>query len=370
MAFGKRSVVSENIWDFSVGLIGESGIGKTTTISQVCEKLVGSDGYILLDIGKEWGVKAISDITYEEVPNYKTWDLITKDIIKNKETDYPNLKLIVADTLDQLIEITEPKAVKDYNDANIGKKDFTQANTINQAWGGFGRGEDYVAKLILDRIEALRKVGVMFWFTGHTKSREIPDPLTNRTFTSLTTNMTQRCFNAFKTKTDILGVACIDRNVVQEGLGRKNAVTRKEETINKVVSESRKIKFRDENYCVDSKSRFPDITPEINLNADELIEAINNAIKSAKRNSDKTPVSKKAQSPAKVKVETVEPDDIEDIDHDLDEAAAVDIAEIRAKFKAADDDVKAEVRQIMKDKGVKKLEALDDETIMQIATLL
>lgn len=374
MAFGKRSVVSNNIWNYSVGLIGESGIGKTTTIAKVCEKLCGADGYILLDIGKEWGVGAISGVTYEEVPDYKTWDAITKDIIKNKETEYPNLKIIVADTLDQLFEITEPKTVKDYNSANLGKKDFAPATTINQAYGGFGRGEDYTIKLILDRVQALREAGVMFWFTGHTKSREILDPLTGTTFTSLTTNMMQRYFNAVKTKTDILGVACIDREVIKEGLGRKNIITHKEETRNKVVSESRRIKFRDENYCVDSKSRFAAIVPEINLDADEFIKAIQDAINAANDGvSAPKPQIKKASEVAKPKpepeiIETLDDDD--DIIVEADTSNVPDIEDIRAKFKTADDDTKAEVRNIMKKHGVKKLESLTNEGLLEIASIL
>ena len=134
MAFGKRNKVSNDIGSYTVGLIGESGIGKTTTLSKICEKVFGSDGYILLNVGKEYGVSAIADITYD-VPDYKTWNEITKDIIKNKNTDYPNLRVLVADTLDQLFsEVLEPESIRLYNTENVGKKDFSPAKTINAAW--------------------------------------------------------------------------------------------------------------------------------------------------------------------------------------------------------------------------------------------
>lgn len=368
MAFGKRSVVSSNIWDFSVGLIGESGIGKTTIISAVCEKLVGADGYILLNIGKEWGVSAINGITYEDVPDYKTWDEITKDIIKNKATEYPNLKILVADTLDQLFDISEPEIIRIYNNEHIGEKDFRKATSVNMAYGGFGRGEDKVIQAILGRIEALRKVGVMFWFTGHTKSREIVDPLTGTTFTNLTTNMMQRYFNAIKTKTDVLGVACIDRDVIKEGLGRKDIVTRKEVTRNKIVSESRKIKFRDESYCVDSKSRFAGITPEISLDADEFIDALTTAITAAGGTS--VPKSKPKSAPkAKPEPETIDPDDeeFEDVTPEFDIEAYRE--EIRTKYKAADKDTKAEIRAILAEKCDKKLDNADKDVLDEINDL-
>lgn len=379
MAFGKRSVVSNNIWDFSVGLIGESGVGKTTTISAVCEKIVGADGYILLDIGKEWGVNAISGVTYEEVPDYKTWNEITKDIIKNKTTDYPNLKILVADTLDQLFEITEPEVLRQYSIENTGKKDFTAPKTINGAYGGFGRGEDQCIKLILDRIEALKKVGVTFWFTGHTKSRDIVDPLTAATYTSLTTNMMQRYFTAIKTKTDVLGVACIDREIIKEGLGRKDIITKKEITRDKVVSESRRVKFRDENYTVDSKSRFAGIVAEIPLDADEFIKALTDAIAQASGgNSVPASVPKKSTpAPAPTPAEN-------DIDHDDDpvvEETDIDtigtedkealITEIRKSFKDADKDTKEKVRSILKENGTSKLDnSLSISVLIEISKIL
>ena len=65
--FGKKSVVSNNIWNYNIGILGESGVGKTTLMYNVCNKLVGDDGYILLNIGKEDGVKCIDGIVYEDL---------------------------------------------------------------------------------------------------------------------------------------------------------------------------------------------------------------------------------------------------------------------------------------------------------------
>ena len=45
--------------------------------------------------------------------------------------------------------------------------------------------------------------------------------------------------------------------------------------------------FRDDNYSLDSKSRFSDITEEINLDADEFIQVIMEAIK-AEQNKNKS----------------------------------------------------------------------------------
>lgn len=372
--FGKKSTVSNNIWNYNIGILGESGVGKTTLMYNVCNKLVGDDGYILLNIGKEDGVKCIDGIVYEDVPNYKAWNEITKDIIENKKTDYPNLKIIVIDTLDQLFEIAEPEVIRKWNNDNATKKDFTPAKTLNQACGGFGRGEDAVIDLLLNRIWELKKVGIAFFYTGHTKRREVEDAITGQTYSSLTTNMMQRYFTAVKTKTDVLGIACIDREIIKEKTGKKNIITKQEETRNKISSESRVIKFRDDNYSVDSKSRFAGIIEQIPLDADEFINAIKNAINTAQ--SDVKP-SVKIETPIKEDVPFDTSEDVEqtrdevepEVSNGVDKSALMN--EIRTKFKSASADIKKQIKSILTEKGSGKLDDnLDISVLNEISYIL
>ena len=370
--FGKKSVVSNNIWNYNIGILGESGVGKTTLMYNVCNKLVGDDGYILLNIGKEDGVKCIDGIVYEDVPNYKAWNEITKDIIDNKKTDYPNLKIIVIDTLDQLFEIAEPEVIRKWNNDNATKKDFTPAKTLNQACGGFGRGEDAVIDLLLNRIWELKKVGVAFFYTGHTKRREIEDAITGQTYSSLTTNMMQRYFTAVKTKTDVLGIACIDREITKEKTGKKNIITKQEEIRNKISSESRVIKFRDDNYSVDSKSRFAGIIEQIPLDADEFIKAIKNAIDTAQGDvkTDTSISTVKVESPI-IEETPIDTDEtpVEETTETVDKSALMD--DIRTRFKSAGDDTKKQIKAILKEKGSEKLDdSLSIDVLNKISAIL
>ena len=370
--FGKKSVVSNNIWNYNIGILGESGVGKTTLMYNVCNKLVGDDGYILLNIGKEDGVKCIDGIVYEDVPNYKAWNEITKDIIDNKKTDYPNLKIIVIDTLDQLFEIAEPEVIRKWNNDNATKKDFTPAKTLNQACGGFGRGEDAVIDLLLNRIWELKKVGVAFFYTGHTKRREIEDAITGQTYSSLTTNMMQRYFTAVKTNTDVLGIACIDREIIKEKTGKKNIITKQEETRNKISSESRVIKFRDDNYSVDSKSRFAGIIEQIPLDADEFIKAIKNAIDTAQGDVKADTITSTAKVETPIIEETpIDTDEtpIEETTKTVDKSALMD--DIRTRFKSAGDDTKKQIKTILKEKGSGKLDdSLEIDVLNEISAIL
>lgn len=269
--YGRKHVINDDIFAYNLGIIGESGIGKSTLIKEVCEKVAGEDGYIMFDVGKENGHDAINNIVSESVPNWKKYIAVVEDIIQNKQTDYPELRVIGIDTIDQLFEIAEPEVIRMHNDANSDKAPIT---SIKAAFGGFMAGEDKAAELVLDSLWRLKGVGVSFIVIGHTKKKEIEDVVTGQTYSTLTTNISQRYFNAIKTKLHLLGVASVDREIVKEKTGKKNPVTKKDIEKGRVVTESRRVTFRDDNYTIDSKSRFSEIVDEIPLDADAFIKAM------------------------------------------------------------------------------------------------
>lgn len=374
MAFGKRSSISESLNDYSIMLCGESGIGKTTVISRLCEMEFGEDGYMLLNTGDEDGVSAIDDVTYEDIPTYKKYVEVCNDIIKNKKTDYPNLKVIIIDTLDQLIKAAENYAIEDWNRSNMGSKNFKPAKSLNSVEGGFGAGYDVVFNLIYDKVRALDKVGVKTWYVCHSKTKDIVDPLTSSSYTTLTSNMPQRYFNDFKTKVHVVGVACIDRTIDTVGTGRKNIINHQEITVNKVKEETRQIVFRDDSYSVDSKSRFAGIVDRISLDAKELQKALKDAIKNSKTSTRKNaPTSQnKEEKIIETTVDTNDDleDDLDDSLTDTDEEETPSYPEdlvgtIRVMFKdCSDKDLKAEVKEIISQFG--KLNDCDEDTLKEI----
>lgn len=292
--FGQKNHVKLDPLAYNICLLGESKVGKTTLIREVCEKLAGSDGYMFLECGQERGADAIEGISYincpewwmdyDELTNSAGFGDVCDDIIDNKTTDYADLKVVIIDTYDQLINLAEEESKRLWNKENPDKR----TNSINAAWGGFGKGEKKAIELMFDKIAELRNVGVSTIIIGHIKTKDISDPISGETYQILTSDQQQNYFNALKKNLHFLGLAYIDRQIVKEKTGKKNIVTNKEEVVNKVKGESRKIKFRDDNFCVDSGSRFAEIIDEIDLNADQFITALTDAIKAEQSKSGKT----------------------------------------------------------------------------------
>lgn len=407
MAYGKKNVISTDLSKLIFGLLGEPGIGKTTTIYQMAEKEFGEDGYLLLDVGSEWGSEYINGVVAEQTETFKKFMEVTNDIIKNKDTEYPNLKVVIIDTIDSLFEIGEPYLVKLYNQEHMGEKSFIPAKTINAAEGGFMHGQDRLIEIVINQLIKLRKAGVGFWYTGHVKRRSNDDAFSGESYDMITTNMSQRYFAAIRNKSHAIGIAYIDRTLTKQEIGKENPVTKEKKTITRVVSESRKVKFRDDSYTADSKSRLEYIVDEVSLSADEILKALKDAITSgsAPTKAKKLPTKAKEETfeehvtvtedeaeelrdigavilgdeePESHEVETAPWDDNTDDEIDLfdedneDDAESFDEnaakAAIRPAFKTADAETKKIIKGILN--GAKLADVHDENTLKAILEAL
>lgn len=285
MAFGKKNHVKVDPLAYNLILLGESKIGKTTLIKEVCEKLGGEDCYLFLELGAERGADCIEGINYINCPEWnKDYDEysnsagfadVCEDIIENKSTDYPNLRVVIWDTYDQIIKIAEKETIRQSNNYYRKKnKPDKIAESINEAWGSYGRGDKKAMELMFDMMERLDSVGVKTYVIGHAKRKDQNDMSSESTYQVITSDQQNNYFSELKKMFPFLGVAYIDReiaNVSKEKNGKKTA--------GKIKSETRRIRFRDENYSIDSGTRFAGITSEpIDFTADAFIKAITDAI--------------------------------------------------------------------------------------------
>lgn len=357
--FGKKVQIDLNPLSYNICLLGEAGIGKSTIAKTICQKLVGDNGYIALDIGKEDGHKAISGIVSEKCDTWKKYNEVIEDIAENKFSDYPDLKVVIIDTFDQLCDLAEKETVRVWNQKlrNEGKP---QIDTINGAFGGFGKGLDKAIDFMLDSFWKLKDVGVSVFIIAHIKRTDMTDVMTEETYTMLTASTTQRYFNAVKQKMDIIGMAYIDRNIVKRETSKKD-INGKVISKNVVSGESRVINFRDDTYSVDSKSRFADIVDQIPFDADSFIKAITDAInKEQVKDGVSLDEAKKAQEIKEKAKEEKAKENSEQIKEQKANAEAEEsrddiLAEIQKKFMSANAEQKTQIKALVAESGFTKL---------------
>ncbi|MGK4040815.1 AAA family ATPase [Heyndrickxia oleronia] len=366
--FGKKNVIKIDPLAYNVGLIGESGIGKTTLAVEYCNKLAGEEGYILANIGKEDGVDAIPNAVYADIPDWETFEEFVEDIIEHRTTDYKDLKVVVYDTIDELFRIAEPEVIRLHNKAYPDKK----TTSIKAAFGGFMAGEDKAIELVLDKIWELKSVGVQMMVIGHTKRKNQSDVATGEEYETLTANLSNRYFNAIKTKLHVLGVASIDRSIEKQRIKQKVGA---DKIVGKITSESRIITFRDDNFNIDSKSRFSEITPQIDLDVKQFIEAIEDAIKKAHlKQKDAKSLEDTKKEQEKAKEEEIEKvvEEVTKNKVNVEENEKL-VTTIQEKFAGSDDETKIKIKDVMTEYGFtsfKDVETISTEGLRKIVALL
>lgn len=357
----------------------------TTLVKEVCEKLVGEDGYMFLELGQERGGDAIEGINhvncpewemeYDELTNSAGFSDVCEDIIENKTSEYPDLKVVIWDTYDQLITLAEQESIAQWNKEcrDTGHPEKV-AKSINAAWGGFGKGEKKAIELMFDMKARLKRVGVETFVIGHVKTKDVTDVVSGEAYQILTSDQQQNYFNALKKNLHFLGLAYIDRTIAKEKTGKQVIKGKKkvDEEVNKVKEESRKIKFRDDNYAVDSGSRFADIVPEINLDADEFIKALTDAILTEQK---KSGMSVKQAQAEQDKIKKAEEKRIAEAEKKNNEKKEVDgiVAEIIQFFTENKSDVNVikPILNKMKELGYanpKEIDSLEDAQVILAMT--
>ena len=265
-------------------------------LQKYLQKYFNNGEYIFLECGKENGQEAIEGLPYKHIACFGEMeteddfgnpiDVPPKDygyrefldeIIYERNDFWKDLRYIIVDGWKELLNLAEPYVVDMHNKENPDK----QVTSINGALGGFGKGADMCDNLAFGwLVELQEKTGIRFCIIDHVKQKEKTDD-SGELYDILTASMGDKHFNYIKTKVPFCGICYIDREIIRENKKLK-AKNGKEKVISKgiVKSETRYIKFRDDNYSTDGKSRFAEVTNEpVAFNEDSLHEALCEAIK-------------------------------------------------------------------------------------------
>lgn len=381
--FGKINKMSEKFEDYSYIINGVGGIGKTTLVYEIGKIVTGSDeGTFIITCGGENKPKHIPGAFGDVAPDFKTFCAIVKELCDNK-AEYPDTKFIAIDSLDEYARICENFVVAEWNaQCDINER----AKSIAQAYKGYQKGENRACDLMIQQVMKLQNAGYSILEIGHTKTKLKEDVLTKVQFEQLTCNLDNKYYNALKDKVNLVCM-CYWENLVENIEEKKNAFTKKMDKVGELTDRKRVMVFADDDNAIDTKTHFEYITHKIDLSAEGLIKAVEEAIAMKLGTTEDKPKKTTKKKAPKVEELIVEEEIVEDVVEetslDLDEGIENDIfgdedvdlealcADIRAAFKGADAETKSEIKAILKANGMTKLdESLGAEKLKNIADML
>lgn len=384
--FGTINKMSEKFEDYSYIINGVGGIGKTTLVYEIGKLVTGSDeGTFIITCGGENKPKHIPGAFGDVAPDFKTFMAIVKELCDNK-AEYPYTKFVAIDSLDEFARISDNYVVAEWNSqCDINER----AKSIAQAYKGYQKGENRSCDLMIQQVMKLQNAGYSILEIGHTKTKLKEDVLTKVQFEQLTCNLDNKYYNALKDKVNLVAM-CYWENVVENIEEKKNAFTKKMDKVGELTDRKRVMVFADDDNAIDTKTHFEYITHKIDLSAQGFIDAVEEAIAIKIGKSEDKPAKTTKKKVAKkpepvVEEEEVVEDVVEDIDDDTklpfdieedfeDEDAVITLDEdrlaaIRAKFKAADSETKAKVKEHLVEYGNKlsnEMKKSDVEAIEKI----
>ena len=382
---GQINTMSEKFEDYSYIINGVGGIGKTSLAYQIGKIITGSnEGTFIITCGGENKPKHIPGAFYDVAPDFKAFCAIVKELCDNK-AEYPDTKFVAIDSLDEYARICENFVVAEWN-ANCDINE--RAKSIAQAYKGFQKGESRACDLMIQQVVKLQNAGYSILEIGHTKTKLKEDVISKVQFEQLTCNLDNKYYNALKDKVNLVAM-CYWENVVENIEEKKNAFTKKMDKVGELADRKRVMVFADDDNAIDTKTHFEYITHKIDLTAEGFIKAVEEAIAMKLAESDDTKTKKTTKKKTTPKVEEEEAEDLLeqlkdsmdiidenvaddddgldeapfDLDDDMeiaeeeaDEVIVLDsdrLATIRAAFKGADTDIKAEVKKHLADYGNK-----------------
>lgn len=379
------NTINADIKDLTIYLRSIKKFGKSTLFRDVILAKYGNPSYgMLAQCGKEKGAKLLDNLNTTRIRNYEdalelkeylvNKRIFARDekgkIVKGKYIPVKhNVKIVCFDTVDEFVPIFENETIRIDNLNNPTKK----VKTINAAMGGFQAGQAYAAGMIKDYFEEIIDAGIGVWTIAHTKFKTIKEKggLEEDGYQQLTSNLVSAYESAFGDIFDVTFTGVIDRNVEVKGEG--------ENAKRYATSEIRKLYFRGTSL-IDAGGRFAtDAVPEYmvfdkgNMGA-EFVRIVEEGMEKSKTLLD-SDFNSSAQDVSEISpiveddMEDNTQDNIDDIDN-IEEETVNNITadDVRALFKTAAKEVKAEVKKVIAEYG--KLDDVDQDGLNRMCQIL
>ena len=349
-------------------LLGQRKTGKTTFWRDLVIEAWGSaDKGLLISAGIEEGYHALDNLQVEVAPAWnqdfdeetQTRGLvqIIDDIIDNNK-EY-GLKGVCIDTFDTLVDIAEAEVLR-LSKRETGKP----CKSLNDAFGGYGRGMDKLIDIIEEQVARLRSIGLAVFIISHVKDKERSDMITGEKYSIITNNLYDKVYTAIADTAQMTMMVVNERDI-QGG---------------KISNEHRALYLRG-TATIDAGGRFNGLPEKIEFTPKAFLEAFKIGVKNSATVKDLTDTDiEKAK-----KREAAEAEKVSEVAKRKDEAMRRKIAleseednrtayfnKISEKFPESSDEVKAKVRELAATAGGKKFSdlAFPIDVLKEIAEML
>lgn len=338
MGLGKKNEVKVALENYVHLIIGERKVGKTTLVADIAREVYGNiEDLLLISIGNEDGYHAIDGVLHEDPQTWGDLVKIIDELVRNPDEN--DFKMIAFDTIDEFVALASKEVLRLHL-----KEKGEKCKSVNDAFGGYGRGRKRLLELIDDQLTRIKRAKYAPYLIGHSKKREIKQKLEGDPYTIVTSNLNADEFNAFAYKADIV-CNIISERVVNDGM---------------LESTNRYMCFRSDGY-VDAGSRFAEMPERVLYGAKNYEQACKDGIKASlkKEVSDKQ-IAKMAEKNIAEKEKAAKEFVKTDIANSEEDSSREDLFKfIAERFKALSPEVKKEIQGIMKEHSIKKVSAPD-----------
>lgn len=304
--------------------------GKTTLFYDlVKEQYKDLNKGLLIAVGDEIGYQALDGLVYVEAPTWSDFTEVVDALVEENDNDFAVIGL---DTVDELVKLAQEEVKR------IHRKTKGQSAEFNACLGGFGQPRKKVEELIDSQLARLRRGGYGIIYIGHTKIRDVQEK-NGDSYQQLTSNLSADYDGIFANKADIVMTIVVEKDIDD----------------NKHINGTERYMYFRSDGFVDAGGRFSEMPGKVKYGAANYISAFEAGVKGAitGKISDKDIEKRKKDeitARAKAAAEYSKAEKENKIDEDINTKL---LEEIKEKFSNLDTDQVAEVKELMKELGVK-----------------
>lgn len=321
-------------------LLGIRKIGKTTFIRDLIKEKYGdATKGLLISCGAENGYHALDDLQveeakafnqeYDEETDSRGFVQIIDDVIENNK-EY-GIKLVAIDTLDCLYDIAVPEVIR------LSRKETGKpCKSVNDAFGGYGRGLDRVIALIQEQITRLEDAGIAVFILSHVKEKTRTDMVTGEEYQVWTNNLMDKVYGAIADTAQMVMMAVIDREIKDK----------------RSVGENRVLYLR-ATASLDAGSRFNGLPEKIPFTPKAFLDAFEQGVKNS---ATMKPMTEDDMAARKAEEEKQQAKMAEiALRKEAEKQRAEMLEEIQEKISSVSQDIQNEIVGILRASGCKKL---------------